>query len=116
MKPGQLTIQLKNITREFLFVVFQKLYRKWGRLDYWSRVILNFSLGLVGPPHFVYDFSQKNVSHVTFINWPNFIVWLPLLLKILGNMCITNVCWLDCNVIKFESTLSASPQKVFALV
>ena len=22
------------------------------------------------------------------INWPNFIVWLPLLLEILGNMCI----------------------------
>ena len=28
--------------------------------------VLEKSLGLVSPPHFVYDFSRKNVSHVTF--------------------------------------------------
>ena len=27
-----------------------------------------------------------------FINWPYFIVWLPLVQKILGNMCIVIIC------------------------
>ena len=31
------------------------------------------------------------------INWPNFIVWLSLLLQILGNMCIAIVCFPSCN-------------------
>ena len=59
--------------------------------------MLNFSfsekgLGLVSPPHFVYDFSIKIFLMLHYINWPNFIAWLPLLLKILDNMCITIVC------------------------
>ena len=46
-------------------------------LDHWSRDMLNFdvlekSLAIVFPPHFVYEFSRK-MSHVIFINWPNFI-------------------------------------------
>ena len=66
-------------------------------LDYWSRDRLNFiflekGLGLVSPPHFEYDFSRKIFLMLHSINWPNFIVWLPLLLDILGNMCITIVC------------------------
>ena len=36
------------------------------------------------------------------INWPNFIVWSPLLLEILGNMCIALVCFPGCDVINFE--------------
>ena len=65
-------------------------------LDYWSRDMLNFNfpekgMGLVFPPHFVDDFSRK-MFLLYSINWPNFIVWLPLVLKILGNMCITIVC------------------------
>ena len=41
-------------------------------LDHWSRDMLNFNflekgLGVVSPPHFVYDFvHEKNSSHVTF--------------------------------------------------
>ena len=63
-------------------------------LDYWSRDMLNFNfsekgLGLVSPPHFVYDFSRKMFLMLHSINWPYFIVWLPLLLEVLGNMCIT---------------------------
>ena len=65
-------------------------------LDYWSRDMLNFSFsekgpGVVFPPHFVYDFSRKTFLKLHSINCPNFIVWLPLLLEILGNMCITVV-------------------------
>ena len=65
--------------------------------DHWSRDILNFDflekdLGIVSPPHFVYDFSTKMFLMLCSINWPNFIVWLPLLLEILGNTCIAIVC------------------------
>ena len=60
--------------------------------------MLNFSfsgmgLGLVSPPHFVDDFSKKKMFLMLHsINWPNLFVCLPLVLEILGNMCITIVC------------------------
>ena len=38
-------------------------------------------------PHFLHDFWRKLFLTLHFINWPNFIAWLPLLLKIFGNMC-----------------------------
>ena len=73
-------------------------------LDYWSRDMLNFhfiekGLGIVFSPHFVYDFSRKMFLMLWFINWPNFIVWLPLLLEILGNICIEIVYFPGCDVI-----------------
>ena len=52
--------------------------------------ILDKGLGTVSPAHFVYDFSPK-MFLLYSINRPNFIVWLPLLLEILGNMCIAIV-------------------------
>ena len=39
------------------------------------------------------------------INWPNFIVWLPILLKILTNIYITTVWQPACDVIVFEINL-----------
>ena len=74
----------------------QLAYKLYKTLDYWSRDVLNFNfsekgLGLVSPPHFVYDFSRKMFLMLHCINWPNFIAWLPLLLDILGNICITIV-------------------------
>ena len=39
------------------------------------------------------------------INWPNFIVWLPLLLEILGIMCIAIVCFPGGDLINFEINL-----------
>ena len=57
--------------------------------DFLERVFLG--QGIDSPSHFVYDFV-KNIVHVIFYNWPNFIVWLPLLLEILGIMCIVIVC------------------------
>ena len=47
---------------------------------------LEKGLGIVSPPYFVYDFSRKMFLMLYSINWPNFIVWLPLLLEILGNI------------------------------
>ena len=84
-----------------------KLYKTLG---YWSRDILNFNfsekgLGLDSTSHFVYDFSGKMFLMLRPINWPNFIVRLPLLLEILGNICITIICYPCCDVIKFEINL-----------
>ena len=66
-------------------------------LRYWSRDMLNFDffdkrLEIVSPPNFEYDFSTKLFHILYSISWPNFIVWLPLLLEILDNMCISIVC------------------------
>ena len=36
------------------------------------------------------------------INWPNVIVWLPLFLEILSNICIAIVCYQACDVINIE--------------
>ena len=52
---------------------------------------LDKGLGIVSPTHFVNGFSTKMFLMLYSINWPNFIAWLPLLLEILSNMCITNV-------------------------
>ena len=46
-------------------------------------------MGIVPLPHFVYDFSRKVFLLLYHIKWPSFIVWLPLLLEIWGNNCIT---------------------------
>ena len=53
---------------------------------------LDKGLEIVSSAHFVYDFSTKMFLMLYSINWPNFIDWLPLLLDILGNMCIAIVC------------------------
>ena len=52
---------------------------------------LDKGLGIVSPAHFVYDFSTKLFLILYCINSPNFIAWLPLLLEILGNMCVAIV-------------------------
>ena len=75
-------------------------------LDYWCRDMLNFNflektLGIVSSPHFMYDFSTKLLLMSYSVKWPHFIVWLPLLLEILGSICIS----IGCNVINFEINL-----------
>ena len=64
--------------------------------------ILDKGLGIVSPAHFVYDFSTKMLLMLYSINWTNFIAWLPLLLEILGNMCIATVCYPGCDIMDFE--------------
>ena len=68
-----------------------------------SREVLNFDflqkgLGLTSPPYFVYDFSGKIFLMLCSVRWPNFIVWLPLLLEILDNI----TCCPVYDVINFE--------------
>ena len=40
-----------------------------------------------------------------FINWPDFIVWLPLIRGMLDNICVLIVCQPGCDVISFEINL-----------
>ena len=54
---------------------------------------------------FAHDFSRKIILILHSINWPHFIVWLSLLLKILGNICIKIVCYSACDVIKYQINL-----------
>ena len=51
------------------------------------------SLEIVSPPYFLYDFSTKMFLMLYSINFQrsNFIVGLPLLIEILGKMCIAVV-------------------------
>ena len=70
--------------------------KRYKTLVYWSKDMLNFSfseksLGLVSPSHFVHDFARKMFLMLDSIDWPNFIVWSPLLLEMLGNRFITIV-------------------------
>ena len=98
---------MKAIGLQLGFTIFQLLsnehtiYNKhkfYKTLYYWSRDILNFGflekgLGIVvSLSHFVYDFSTEVFLMSYPINWPNFIVWLLLLLEILDNTCIAIVC------------------------
>ena len=76
-------------------------------LYYWSRNMLNFyfseeGLGLVSTPYLVYDFPRKMLFMSSPTNWPNLILWLLLLLKILGDNCTKTVCQPSSDVIKFE--------------
>ena len=67
--------------------------------------ILNKGVRIVSAAHFVYDFSTIMFVKLYSINWPNFIVSLPLLLEILGNMGIAIVCWSGCDVLDFKNNL-----------
>ena len=53
--------------------------------------------------HFQHGFWRKIFLLLYSINWPNFIVRLPLFREMLGNMCIVIVCWPSCDVINFEN-------------
>ena len=72
--------------------------------------MLNFdfvekALGIVSAPHLLYDSSRKMFLVLYSINRPNFIVWLPLILEILVNMCIAIVCFPGCDVINIKINL-----------
>ena len=62
-------------------------------------------LELVSLPHFRHNFLKEMFLLLCSINWLDFIVWLPLLCKILGNMCIEIVCKPGCDVMNFEVNL-----------
>ena len=63
---------------------------------------LEKGLGLPSPPHFMYDFSRKLFLMLYSFNWPNFLLWLPLLFEVLDNLCIVIICFPVFDVINFE--------------
>ena len=71
-------------------------------------------LELVSVYHFLHDFWGKIFLLFYSINWPNFIVWLPLLRKILSNMCIVNCFGTKFWRHKFWNYLYISNQAVFS--
>ena len=71
--------------------------------------MLNFDfsekrLGIVAHYILCMIFQEKYFANYS-VNWPNFIVWFPLILEILGNMYIVIVCFPTCGVINFEINL-----------
>ena len=79
-------------------------------LHQWPTDILNFDfldkgLGVVPLTCFMYDFSTKIFLIVYSVNWPNLIVWLPLLREILGNVCIAIVYYPGYDVMDFKINL-----------
>ena len=46
---------------------------------------------IVSPSYFVYDYSSRKMFLMWYsIKWPNFIIWLTLLLEILGNISFSS--------------------------
>ena len=84
-----------NSAADHLLSPYIKLFEKIKR-----------GLELVFLPHFLHNFWRKIFLLLYSINWPNFIVWLPLLCEILGNMCIAIVCKPGWTSWIFKSTLS----------
>ena len=64
--------------------------------------IFEKGFGIAFPPHFVPDFSRKLFPMLYSINWPNFIVWVPLFLEISSNICIVIVSFPVFDVTNFE--------------
>ena len=84
-----------------------KLYKI---LDYRSRDKFDFGFLLKGltldsPMHFVYDFSRKMFVMLYSINWSNFVVWLPLLLRI-GLYVYRKYCYPVCDAITLEINIA----------
>ena len=92
-----------------------KLYKT---LDYWSRNMLNFDflekgLGIAFPPHFVYDFSKKIVSHVIFYYLTKFHCLIASTSWDIGQYVYSNCFFLACDVTNFELKPYLLNQAVF---
>ena len=89
-----------------LHLSIQKKKKKHEISDCSSRNMINFNffkkgLGLLFLSHFVHEFSRKVFLVLYFLKWPNFAVWLPVLLEISG-MFILIVCYPVCDVMNLE--------------
>ena len=96
-------IKLKQTVYSFRLLV-QKYAWFW---------FLEKSLGIVSPPDFMNDFSRKKFLILYSVNWPNFIVWLPVLLEILDNMCIAILCFPGWDVISVETDFTFQVELFF---
>ena len=91
----------------FVFMLTHNIFTESYQTGLGDMLNFNFSekgLWLASTLYFVYDFSRKMFLILDSINRPNFIVWLPFLLEIFGNMCIT-ILLTRFDVIEFEIKL-----------
>ena len=94
-KNALLEVKASNLQLSYNLFQYSSTWHKsklYKTLSYWSRDMLNFDflekgLGIASIPYFAYGFSRKMFLLLHSINWPNIIVWWPLFLKILDNMC-----------------------------
>ena len=80
--------------------------------QYWILFFIRGS-GTTFSTTFCARFFKKLLSMLYYINWPNFIVWLPFLLEILDNICIVIICSPVCDVINFEINHSFLIKPIF---
>ena len=97
---SKLTIFLK-IFMQLVFIACQvegyQIILKWSCrplafISYKHFLKTKGCLELLSLPHFLHDFWRKIFLQLYSINWSDFIVCLPLLREILGNMYIAIVC------------------------
>ena len=93
-----------------LFLFFKKALYKVKASG--QHILLDLNLDIAFASYYVYDFPRKTVLILYSVNWLDVIAWLPLFLKILGNMCIATIYCPVCNVINFEINRSF-PIKLF---
>ena len=101
---GETICRPKNQNRAYLWINILKLYIYIYIYIYFVFIFWQVE-ELVSLPHFLHDFWIKMFLLIYYFTWPNFNVWLLLLLEILGNMCIVILCCPDCDVINFEINL-----------
>ena len=95
------------------YIAFNLAYKKnklCYSLNYWSKNMFKFvffrkSSRNSFSTHILGIIFQERYFHVISINRPKSIVSLPLLLKILDNICNAIVCCPGCDVINFEISL-----------
>ena len=99
----------------FLLYVQVEVYQNILKLSCWPFTFTLYeaflknkktSLKLVFLLHFLHNFRRQIFLTLFFVNRPNFIAWLSLLLEILNNMCIDITCCRVCDVMNFEINLS----------
>ena len=92
---------------------YKEIYQNILKLRSWTLVYTLYEafiktkrgMQLALLPHFLHNIWRKIFLTLHSINWPNFIVWLSLLLEILGNICIVIICCPVCDVINFGINL-----------
>ena len=96
----------------FLLYLPVEIFPKILKLRCWSltftlhKTILKRGLELVLLPLFPHYFWTKIYLTLYFINWPNFIAWLPLLLEIMGKTFIAVICCPGCDAINFQINIT----------
>ena len=99
---------MKISCRSFAFTSYLEIYLAYFRKqkEFWNYLSL---------PHFAHIFWRKIFFLLCSINWPNLIVWLPLLCEILGYMYNCNCFLTRLGHHEFWNSSYLSNQLVFSV-